>query len=542
MTLFCGDTIQVTIPVEFADAYTQTQQILWLYDTLMKGGGGGGTPGYSPTVETEPIEGGTRVTITDVDGPHVFEVRNGAQGATGPAGPKGDPGAQGPQGVPGAKGDPGEQGPKGDPGEQGPKGDPGEQGPKGDPGAQGLQGVPGERGPQGAPGAKGDPGEQGPKGDPGAQGPQGVPGAQGPQGVPGAQGPQGPAGAEGFSPRIDIEAIAGGTRVTITNSDGTESFDVLNGTGGGGGAPGFSPTVETMSIDGGTRVTITDVDGPHTFDVMNGTQGPKGDPGEQGPKGDPGAQGLQGVPGPKGDTGEQGVPGPKGNPGVQGPQGVPGAKGDPGEQGPKGDPGEQGPKGADGFSPTVETTPTDNGTRVTITDASGPHVFEVLNGTGGGGIPSTGNGFPFYMLMWFDNEVFPISVIKSVSAEIGEEGLVTWKGNATEESETRYLNGLVPFTLAYTPLAEVHQGVYIGQITPGFTGNDINDGQMVTFRFRVDFDTNNKDVLAVHIIDTESESGDPSYIITGDRGNGITMKLIKPQFRGGLKVNCARVL
>ena len=169
-------------------------------------------------------------------------------------------------------------------------------------------------------------------------------------------------------------------------------------------------------------------------------------------------------------------------------------------------------------------------------------MFEVLNGTGGGGVPSTSDGFPYYMLMWFDKQEWPISVIKSVTAEISEDGSVTWKGNTTEESETRYLSGLVPFTLAYTPLAEVHQGVYIGQITPGFTGNDINDGQMVTFRFRVDFDTNNKDVLAVHIIDTESESGDPSYIITGDRGNGITMKLLEPQFRGGLKVTCTRIL
>ena len=39
----------------------------------------------------------------------------------------------------------------------------------------------------------------------------------------------------------------------------------------------------------------------------------------------------------------------------------------------------------DGFSPTVTTTAIDNGTRVTITDATGAHTFDVLNGTGGGG-------------------------------------------------------------------------------------------------------------------------------------------------------------
>ena len=401
--LFCGDTIQVTIPVEFADAYTQTQQILWLYDTLMKGGGGG-TPGYSPTVETEPIEGGTRVTITDVNGPHVFEVRNGAQGATGPAGPQG---LQGPQGVPGAKGDPGAQGPKGDPGAQGPKGDPG---------AQGPQGVPGV------------------KGDPGAQGPQGIQGERGPQGV------QGPAGADGFSPRIDIESIEGGTRVTITNSDGTESFDVLNGTGGGGGTPGFSPTVETTSIDGGTRVTITDVNGPHVFEVRNG------------------AQGATGPAGPQGLQGPQGVPGAKGDPGEQGPQGVPGAKGDPGEQG---------PKGADGFSPTVETTPTDNGTQVTITDATGPHSFEVLNGTGGsgGGFVSptdVNDGYQLTILAYVADNIFftpklresvtetGVSVYKytgvnSISGSfVGSVWLTKYTLNASAMSEVKYICN-IPF-------------------------------------------------------------------------------------------------
>ena len=37
------------------------------------------------------------------------------------------------------------------------------------------------------------------------------------------------------------------------------------------GDPGVSPTVETTDIDGGTRVTITDANGTHTFDVLNGT-------------------------------------------------------------------------------------------------------------------------------------------------------------------------------------------------------------------------------------------------------------------------------
>lgn len=50
------------------------------------GGGGKGKPGkdgVSPTVSTEPVEGGTKVTITDVDGNHFFTVYDGKDGTGG---------------------------------------------------------------------------------------------------------------------------------------------------------------------------------------------------------------------------------------------------------------------------------------------------------------------------------------------------------------------------------------------------------------------------------------------------------------------------
>lgn len=40
----------------------------------------------------------------------------------------------------------------------------------------------------------------------------------------------------------------------------------------------------------------------------------------------------------------------------------------------------QGPQGEDGFSPVVTTSAIDGGTKVTITDAEGPHEFNVMNG------------------------------------------------------------------------------------------------------------------------------------------------------------------
>ena len=46
------------------------------------GGGGSGEPGFSPTVEIAEVEGGTQVTITDVNGPQTFTVLNGTNGTT----------------------------------------------------------------------------------------------------------------------------------------------------------------------------------------------------------------------------------------------------------------------------------------------------------------------------------------------------------------------------------------------------------------------------------------------------------------------------
>ena len=91
-------------------------------------------------------------------------------------------------------------------------------------------------------------------------------------------------------------------------------------------------------------------------------------------KGDTGAQG---VPGPKGETG---APGAKGDTGEQGEPGTPGAKGEQGEPGAKGDTGD---KGTDGFSPTVQTTPAEDGTTVTITDHEGAKEFTIKNGLKG---------------------------------------------------------------------------------------------------------------------------------------------------------------
>lgn len=71
-----------------------------------------------------------------------------------------------------------------------------------------------------------------------------------------------------------------------------------SGTGGADGEDGVSPVVEITDIDGGHRVSITDVEGTKTFDVMDGAdgeQGPEGPRGETGPEGPQGPAGENGV-------------------------------------------------------------------------------------------------------------------------------------------------------------------------------------------------------------------------------------------------------
>lgn len=64
-----------------------------------------------------------------------------------------------------------------------------------------------------------------------------------------------------------------------------DGADGRDGADGQNGADGFSPSVSVSSITGGHRVSVTDAEGTESFDVMDGE---KGDKGETGAKGDPG--------------------------------------------------------------------------------------------------------------------------------------------------------------------------------------------------------------------------------------------------------------
>ena len=59
--------------------------------------------------------------------------------------------------------------------------------------------------------------------------------------IPAIQGEQGP---QGVSPTVTVDAIEGGHRVTITDANGTQSFDVMDGVAGQDGAGGSGSSVE----------------------------------------------------------------------------------------------------------------------------------------------------------------------------------------------------------------------------------------------------------------------------------------------------------
>lgn len=90
-------------------------------------------------------------------------------------------------------------------------------------------------------GPPGPAGTNGKDGKDGADGLPGTPGADGAPGRDGVDGAPGPAGADGFSPAVTVTDIPGGHRVTITDSNGDKSFDVMDGKDEtGGGAAGVS--------------------------------------------------------------------------------------------------------------------------------------------------------------------------------------------------------------------------------------------------------------------------------------------------------------
>lgn len=90
-------------------------------------------------------------------------------------------------------------------------------------------------------------------------------------------------GEDGFSPKVNITPIEEGYRITITDVDNSETFDItngVNGADGADGADGVSPQCNLTQIDGGYRLSIIDASGVvQSIDIMNGRTGDTGNSG-----------------------------------------------------------------------------------------------------------------------------------------------------------------------------------------------------------------------------------------------------------------------
>lgn len=100
----------------------------------------------------------------------------------------------------------------------------------------------------------------------------------GPQGEQGEQGLPGEDGASGTSVELkSVNEVTGGTEITLSwGQNNTSAFIIPSGTSGKAGSDGFSPTIELEPIvtgTSGTKVSVTDVNGTSSFNVMNGADG-----------------------------------------------------------------------------------------------------------------------------------------------------------------------------------------------------------------------------------------------------------------------------
>lgn len=262
-----------------------------------------GKDGVSPTVSFSAIEGGNKLTITDVDGDHSVDVLNGIDGKDGKDGERGPAGEAGKDAVsPTVEVSEIDDGHKVTitavngvnsfnvfNGKEGPAGQPGKDGVPGIQGIQGIQGKPGEpfliykvydtvedmnAGYDTDGLAEGQlvgissetGGEHG--------GHLYIKGASSYEfffdlgSVEGIAGPAGPRGEQG-----------------IPGQRGEQGDPGLPGRDGIDGEPGVSPTITTQPIDDGHQVTITDVNHSETINLMNGRQGIDGERGPAGPQG-----------------------------------------------------------------------------------------------------------------------------------------------------------------------------------------------------------------------------------------------------------------
>lgn len=150
-----------------------------------------------------------------------------------------------------------------------------------------------------------------------------------------------------------------------------------------------------------------------------------------------------------------------------GPQGP---KGDTGPTGPTGPTGQTGQSGADGVSPSVTVTGITGGHNVTITDATGPHSFDVMDGATGpkGDTGATGPAGADYVLTAADKQEIAgivetsrtvtvggatpsINALPGVSYVCGEVSTIDIVTPETGIVDIVFVSGSTPAVLTVTP-------------------------------------------------------------------------------------------
>ena len=174
-------------------------------------------------------------------------------------------------------------------------------------------------------------------------------------------------------PYVAVEETEDGAVITCTSQGETTTGEIYNG---------ISPDVAVTAITGGHEVSITDKDGTQTFDVMDGVDGKDGSDGKDGKDGATGrtpeifttAVGLAAGATPYANTSGT-IEQPLITFGI-----------------PAGQNGTNGTDGTDGVSPDVTIASITGGHSVTITDADHPsgQTFNVMDGAQGN--PTTVNG------------------------------------------------------------------------------------------------------------------------------------------------------
>ena len=253
-----------------------------------------------------------------------------------------------------------------------------------------------------------------------------------------------------ISPYIKVEETDDGVIITCTDPDGTTAGEVYNG------EDGFSPEVSVTAITGGHEVSITDADGTQTFDVMDGVDGKDGKNGKDGKDGQDGATGrtpeifTTAVGLAAGATPYANTSGTIEQPLIT--FGIP-----------AGQNGTNGTDGTDGVSPEVTIASITGGHSVTITDADHPggQTFNVMDGAQGNPTEVNGKTGASITLTASDVGALPDTYTAPVSSVNSKTGAVTLAASdvGALPDDTTYAGSAAVGGAAYST-----QGLFYGQV------------------------------------------------------------------------------